>query len=122
SIAAYVDKGGQFPTNIVINFKTRRNNLEFQKMESFENTTFGKLTLPGQYGSAWVIDGQHRLYGFAFSKRGKKHVIPVLAYENLPATEEMRLFVDINCEQVKVSRGLLNEIYANLNYGSDDPE
>src|SRR3989304_2626818 len=57
SIAAYIDKGGQFPTNIVINLKTKKNNLEFQKIESFENTTFGKLTLPGQYGSAWVIDG-----------------------------------------------------------------
>lgn len=64
SIAAYIDKGGQFPTNIVINFKTKKSNLEFQKMENFENTAFGKLTLPGQYGSAWVIDGQHRLYGF----------------------------------------------------------
>jgi len=120
SIAAYIDKGGQFPTNIVINFKTRKNNLEFQKIESFENTTFGKLTLPGKYGSAWVIDGQHRLYGFAFSKRGTKHVIPVLAYENLPTPEEMDLFIDINSKQVKVSRSLLNELYASLNFDSDD--
>jgi DGQHR domain-containing protein len=120
-IAKYIDDGGQFPTNIVINFKTKKNGLQFQKIQSFENSVFGTLTLPGQYGSAWVIDGQHRLYGFAFSKRGKKHVVPVLAYENLPTKEEMRQFVDINCEQVRVSRGLLNEIYSNLNYGSNDP-
>jgi DGQHR domain-containing protein len=120
-IAKYIDNGGQFPTNIVINFKTKKSKLQFQKIQSFENSVFGTLTLPGQYGSAWIIDGQHRLYGFAFSKRGKKHVVPVLAYENLPTAEEMRQFVDINCEQVKVSRGLLNEIYSNLNYGSDDP-
>ena len=120
-IAKYIDDGGQFPTNIVINFKTKKNGLQFQKIQSFENSVFGTLTLPGQYGSAWVIDGQHRLYGFAFSKRGKKHVVPVLAYENLPTKDEMRQFVDINSEQVKVSRGLLNEIYSNLNYGSDDP-
>ena len=120
-IASYIDNGGQFPTNIVINFKSK-NPLQFSKIRSFENVTLGTLTLPGQYGSAWVVDGQHRLYGFAFSGRGKRHVVPVLAYENLPAPEEVRLFVDINCEQVKVSRGLLNEIYSNLNYGSDDPE
>lgn len=120
AIAAYIDDGGQFPTNIVINFKTK-DPLRFHKIETFENSTFGTLKLPGQYGAAWVIDGQHRLYGFEFSERGKNHVVPVLAYVNLPATEEMRLFVDINCEQVKVSRSLLNEIYANLNYGSDDP-
>ena len=119
-IAAYIDNGGQFPTNIVINFKSNAA-LRFDKVQSFENSTFGTLRLPGQYGSAWVIDGQHRLYGFAFSERGKNHVVPVLAYENLPAADEMKLFVDINCEQVKVPRSLLNEIYANLNYGSDDP-
>lgn len=120
NIAAYIDEGGQFPTNIVINFKTK-NPLQFKKIQSFENSTFGTITLPGQYGTAWVIDGQHRLYGFAFSQRGKGQVVPVLAYENLPVPDEMRLFVDINCEQVKVPRSLLNEIYCNLNYGSDDP-
>lgn len=120
-IAAYIDGGGQFPTNIVVNFKTRDRGLQFKKMESFENSTFGKLTLPGNYGSAWIIDGQHRLYGFAFAKRGAKHVLPVLAYEDLPASKEMELFVDINCEQVKVSRGLMKEINANLYYDSEDP-
>jgi len=120
AIAAYIDDGGQFPTNIVINFKTK-DSLRFNKIQSFENSSFGTLKLPGQYGSAWVIDGQHRLYGFAFSERGKHHVVPVLAYVNLPTAEEMRLFVDINHEQVKVPRSLLNEIYSNLNYGSDDP-
>lgn len=119
-IAAYIDGGGQFPTNVVINFKTK-DPLHFQKNESFEHSTFGTLTLPGQYGSAWVVDGQHRLYGFAFSTRGANHVIPVLAYENLPVGQEMRLFADINSEQVKVSRSLLNELYSNLNHDSDNP-
>jgi len=120
NIAAYIDDGGQFPTNIVINFKTK-GHLQFNKTDTFENSTFGTLKLPGQYGAAWIIDGQHRLYGFAFSERGKNHVVPVLAYVNLPTADEMKLFVDINHEQVKVPRSLLNEIYANLNYGSDDP-
>lgn len=119
-IAAYIDDGGQFPTNIVINFKTKTP-IRFEKSEAFENSSFGTITLPGQYGAAWIIDGQHRLYGYAFSKRCNSQVIPVLAYENLAADKEMRLFVDINCEQVKVSRSLLHEIYSNLNHGSDDP-
>jgi DNA sulfur modification protein DndB len=119
-IGAFIDDGGQFPTNIVINFKSIKGSLNFQKMETFEDSTFGKLTLPGQYGVAWVIDGQHRLYGFAFAKKGEKHVVPVLAYENLPAVTEMNLFVDINSKQVKVPRSLLNELYANLNIESTD--
>jgi DGQHR domain-containing protein len=119
-IAAYIDNGGQFPTNIVINFKTK-DKLNFQKVDNFEGVTFGKLSLPTQYGSAWVIDGQHRLYGFAFAERGDNNLIPVLAYENLPAAKEMQLFIDINCEQVKVSRSLTHELFSNLNAGSDDP-
>lgn len=119
-IAEYIDDGGQFPTNIVVNFKTK-NALNFNKIQNFGDSTFGTLTLPGQYGSAWVIDGQHRLYGYAFSTREGKQVVPVLAYENLPAVKEMNLFVDINSKQVKVPRSLLNEIYANLNNNSDDP-
>jgi DNA sulfur modification protein DndB len=120
NIAAYIDNGGQFPTNIVVNFKTK-DKLNFQKMENSDDVTFGKLSLPKEYGSAWVVDGQHRLYGFAFAERGDNNLIPVLAYENLPAAKEMQLFIDINCEQVKVSRSLTHELFSNLNAGSDDP-
>jgi DGQHR domain-containing protein len=123
NIARYVDAGGKFPTNIVINFKSRAG-LQFHKIQSFDDTTFGRLVLPGQYAAAWVIDGQHRLYSFSYTRKqkgkSKPHVLPVLAYENLPVSDEMKLFVDINCEQVRVSRGLLNEIYASLHHDSDD--
>jgi DNA sulfur modification protein DndB len=123
NIAKYVDEGGKFPTNIVINFKSRAG-LQFHKIQSFEDTTFGKLVLPGQYAAAWVIDGQHRLYSFSYTRkqkgRAKPHVLPVLAFANLAVADEMKMFVDINCEQVRVSRGLLNEIYASLHHDSDD--
>jgi len=72
NIARYVDAGGKFPTNIVINFKSRAG-LQFHKIQSFDDTTFGRLVLPGQYAAAWVIDGQHRLYSFSTqeNKRGR---------------------------------------------------
>jgi len=123
-IAQYIDTGGQFPTNIVINIRSRRK-LRFEKIEKIGDSAFGKLYLPNQYASAMVIDGQHRLYGYAYSERvlnGKetKSTVPVLAYENLPPTKEAKLFVDINCEQVRVPRNLLNEINATLYWDSDD--
>ncbi len=124
SIGKYIDDGGQFPTNIVVNFKAPHG-VNFHKIETYGQITFGKLVLPGHYGAAWVIDGQHRLYGFGYSTRartGKAPAVPVLAYENLPATREMRLFADINSEQVKVSRRLLYELFSSLNIESDDPE
>ena len=126
-IAEYIDNGGQFPTNIVINIKTKKQKaLQFDKQMNVGNATVGTLILPASYSCAWVIDGQHRLYGYAHSKRSEvaddKTVFPVLAYVNLPPKEEAQMFVDINCEQVRVQKNLLMEIYATLNWGSDSRE
>jgi DGQHR domain-containing protein len=121
AIGRYLDEGGTFPTNIVINFK--RDNLGFEPKEKFEDTATGILSLPAQYGSAWVVDGQHRLYGYAYSSRPEEtdqSVVSVLAYENLPVRDEIELFVDINTKQVKVSRNLVNEIVSSLNV--EDPD
>ena len=69
------------------------------------------------------MDGQHRLYGYAYATREEEadsSVVPVLAYENLPVREEIELFVDINTKQVKVNRNLVNEIVSSLNV--EDPD
>lgn len=124
AIGRYIDGGGKFPTNIVINFKLDRA-LQFDQKENFGDASTGILSLPGQYGSAWVIDGQHRLYGYAHASRSEEQdrsVITVLAYENLPIREEIKLFVDINTEQVKVSRNLVNEILSSLDIDDPDPK
>ena len=41
--------------------------------ESYERVegNFVKLKLPNVYGNMWIIDGQHRLYGTAFSDSSK---------------------------------------------------
>ncbi|MEE8629720.1 MULTISPECIES: DGQHR domain-containing protein [Methylobacterium] len=124
AIGAYIDDGGKFPTNIVINLKID-GKLNFDPKEKFDDTSTGILTLPGKYGSAWVIDGQHRLYGYAHASRGPesdKSVITVLAYENLPIKDEIKLFVDINTQQVRVQRALVEEIISGLNIEDPDPK
>ena len=127
SIAAYINKGGKFPTNIVINIKTpRKRKLKFEGSSPNEEVTFGALHLPNRYGSAWVIDGQHRLYGYAYRNlqpgpKNDKSVLPVLAFENLDAGDEMDMFIDINSKQVKVKTSLLIELYADLHWNSPDP-
>lgn len=123
AIGKFIDAGGKFPTNIVINLKTE-NPLQFDIQQSFEDTATGLLSLPGQYGTAWVIDGQHRLYGYAYSGREKTNdstVISVLAYENLPLRDEIGMFIDINTQQVKVTRILVNEIISAMDINDDDP-
>ena len=122
-IAAFVDDGGQFPTNIVLNFHSKRS-LRFDAKERIGGASVGTLYLPSEYGCAWVIDGQHRLFGYAHSKRaqveGDKTTFPILAYENLPRAREAEMFVDINHEQKSVATNLLKEIYSSLNWEAAD--
>lgn len=125
-IAKYINNGGKFPTNIVVNLKSKRN-LKFDGKEALENESLGVLQLPDRYASAWIIDGQHRLYGYAYASQGNgfkedKSTIPVLAFENLTAEKEMNLFIDINSKQVKVNKGLLGELYSGLHWKSDNKE
>ena len=127
-IAEYINGGGKFPTNIVVNLKTgKKTKLRFDVKDKYGEEALGALHLPPIYASAWIIDGQHRLYGYAYA-RGKEGFnqdstgLPVLAYENLPADKEMNLFIDINSKQVKVKTGLLVELYADLHWRSSDPE
>ncbi len=125
-IATFINNGGKFPTNIVVNLKVSKPP-KFDRIEKVGEETVGRLLLPAQYAAAWIIDGQHRLYGYAFARELKgynhdKSRISVLAYENLPAEDEMNLFIDINSKQVKVNKGLLSEIYADLHWKSDDQE
>jgi DNA sulfur modification protein DndB len=128
AIANYIDDGGKFPTNIVINMKTSRNrSLQFETNSPKDEISYGTLTLPNKFGTAWVIDGQHRLYGYAYrnmerAPRNDKSVLSVLAFENLPAKDEMDMFIDINSKQVKVQKGLLIELYSDLHWNSSNPE
>lgn len=123
-IAKYINEGGKFPTNIVVNFKTKGNfKLRFDQQNSIGDLTVGTLSLPSKYGSTWIIDGQHRLYGYALSRlesqiENDHSVVPVLAFENLPAEDEMKMFIDINHEQVKVQKSLLVELYSDLHWNS----
>ena len=123
-IAEHIKKtGGMFPTNVVVNFRnTKRLQFDQSGPSGSDPTVLGTLHLPNSYKSAWVIDGQHRLYGFALSDRAAKSKIPVLAFEGLPREQELKLFVDINNKQVKVPKSLLVQLEPELQLYPDQPE
>ena len=127
-VAEYINGGGKFPTNIVVNLKTNKGTkLRFDVKEKIGDEALGVLYLPPNYASAWIIDGQHRLYGYAYAQRlggygSNSTVVPVLAYDNLQAEQEMKLFIDVNSEQVKVNKGLLGELYSELHWKSSNPD
>lgn len=120
-IGAFIKNGGYFPNNLLINF-TR--NVRFDKISCDEKAdiTFGQLYLPDRYRSAWIIDGQHRLYGFSSIKdEFLDQNLIVVAFELLPRPEEANLFVTINHEQRTVPKHLLDDLEGELKWGSEIP-
>lgn len=72
-----------------------------------------ELTIPIEYCSAWIVDGQHRLFGFTrttYCQEEKKYDIPIVAFINLPSFEQTRMFIDINNNQKKMDRTLLSDL------------
>jgi DGQHR domain-containing protein len=124
SIRDYISEGGFFPTNIVVNIADQRwLTFDRGKQEGKDSTsTFGWLHIRPAYRVAWIIDGQHRLFAYASHPEAHKSVVSVMAFVGLPASEQARLFVDINAEQRKVKQSLLQELYAELHWDAEEPQ
>ena len=120
-IGEFIKAGGYFPNSLIINF-TRAVRFDKVARDETADVTFGQLFLPDRYRSAWIIDGQHRLYGFSpiDDKYLDQNVI-VVAFEMLPKPEEANLFVTINHEQKSVPKHLLDDLEGELKWGSSIP-
>jgi DNA sulfur modification protein DndB len=123
-IGSFIQNGGYFPTNILLNFNGPcRFDFLPNKDNSDQNIKFGWLYLPSSYKSAWIIDGQHRLYGFSnIPDRFLDTNLFVLAFEKMDTKTEADLFITINHEQKSVSKSLLVTLQADLKLGSGDPK
>lgn len=118
------DEKGYFPNSIIINIIPDKNKkLEFspsnnQISNSISRT--GILHLPRKYRSAYIIDGQHRLYGYANSQYKSTNTIPVVALVDLERSEQIRLFMQINENQKTVSKDLRITLEGDLLWDSDN--
>jgi len=123
-VASFIADGGYFPTNILINLMEKP---RFDFIENKENTDpnikFGWLTLPSKYRTAWIIDGQHRLYGYShLDDKYLDQSLIVLAFNRMDTKKEASLFVNINSKQKSVPRSLLVSLLPDLKMGSADPK
>ena len=76
-----------------------------------------KLTFPTSYCSAWIIDGQHRIFGFKEHMNYKEwdsddddFKIPVVAFTKLSFIKQNKAFVNINYHQKKIDAVLFNDL------------
>jgi len=126
TIKKYISDDGVFPTNIVLNIDKNRLNFERvkqtnSKTDELDSGTLGWLDIKPAYKSAWIIDGQHRLYAYSGHDKANHSHLSVLAFEGLSASKQAQLFIDINAKQKSVKQSLLQELYAELHWDATDP-
>lgn len=121
SVYDFIEAGGYFPNSIVISIDTKKNTFErANKQVGSTLSNVGILHLPKKYRSAFIIDGQHRLYGYTGSKYKNTNTIPVVAFVNLSRSEQVKIFMQINENQKTVSKDLRNTLNADLLWDSDN--
>lgn len=122
-IQKFVNNNGYFPNSLIISIDTEGKGLQFDQSNlRLDNciSKLGILHLPKKYRSAYIIDGQHRLYGYSDSEYALKNTIPVVAFLDLDRQEQIKLFMDINENQKAVPKTLRVTLNADMFWDSDD--
>lgn len=124
-IKEYISDDGIFPTNIILNFEKDR--LTFQRVkqetesEDLDLGILGWLDIKPAYKSAWIVDGQHRLFAYSGHGKALKSKLSVLAFEGLQPSKQAELFIEINAKQKSVKQSLLQELFAELHWDAEEP-
>ena len=117
-ITKFINDGGYFPNSIILNFTEPNSNIKIEfdpiHKEDASNAEFGLLRIPNAYGIAYIIDGQHRVYGYSNSDHKDTHTIPVVAFQNMLSEEQLKIFMEINENQKAVSKNLRIDLELDL--------
>ena len=119
----FINNGGYFPNSLIISIDTKGKGIQFdQSLTKVDGalSKLGILHLPKRYHSAYIIDGQHRLYGYSDTDYSKTNTIPVVAFIDLDRTEQLKLFMDINENQKAVSKTLRVTLNSDMLWDSSD--
>lgn len=121
-ISKFIDDGGFFPNSIILNFADPNEKIKVSfdpiHKEKDSDAEFGLLNIPNAYGIAYIIDGQHRVYGYSNSIHKNDHTIPVVAFQNMESEEQLRIFMEINENQKKVDKNLRLDLEVDLYWDS----
>jgi DNA sulfur modification protein DndB len=97
-VAKYVEEGGVIPNNIILDLYGDAVVVDVAKET---------ITISGTK-CAWVIDGQHRLFGFEHTQ--KDYPLLVVAFLKLDEKQEVDTFVTINTQQKRLPSSLVLDL------------
>ena len=121
-ITKFINGGGYFPNSVILNFAEPNEEikLKFEPIHKEDGSAseFGLLHIPNAYGIAYIIDGQHRVYGYANSDYKSKHTVPVVAFKKMSSEEQLKIFMEINENQKSVSKNLRIDLEEDLYWTS----
>ena len=124
-IRRYIEEGGFFPNSVIINFtrplwKEERIG-SLRQLSEVDFTEPVMVTLPPYFGSAWIIDGQHRIYGYADSELKGSETVPVVAFVEESPEAQARIFLDINEKQKAIRSDLRWDLYEDIYLEATEP-
>ena len=122
-VQKFINSGGYFPNSLIISIDTGGKGLQFDMSSTKVDgalSRLGVLHLPKKYRSAYIIDGQHRLYGYSDSEYAATNSVPVVAFVDLDRQEQIKLFMDINENQKAVPKTLRVTLNADMLWDSSD--
>jgi len=121
NIARYIEGGQTFKNNVVLALDGSSSFRPYRAAKRLHNGQLGELRIPRRYASAWIIDGQHRVYGYARTdERLWEALLPVTALQTKNRAEEARIFIDINKNQKPVDPNLIWALLHRLNPHSQE--
>lgn len=130
SLSEFIGNGGYFPNSVILNFDTKgeRNSrkLEWEQAGQKDDSLsdHGILKIPNSFAIAYIIDGQHRVYGYSYTddpQLKSSQTIPVVAFENLDNERQLEMFMEINENQKAISRDLKETLKEDIYWLSPKP-
>jgi hypothetical protein len=83
-----------------------------------------EISLPNNFSSCRIVDGQHRLLSFAkvTSDLQKKYSLPIVMFAKMPEKDEIKTFIEINETQQSIDKNLTLSLKSKLDWEKNSKE
>ncbi len=110
-----------FPNSIILNSKSLLTTKTFKREDC---PTSVDIHIPKTFCNFRIIDGQHRIMGFAKMGDYKRdeYILPIVILEDLTQAKEVQTFIEINHKQKKLDSNLILTLKKDFDWQVEDVE